>query len=611
MQLLEVFAYYDHYLKETLLANIWASAHPIDKKVESADSPPNISIMALHEILIKATSETPELDKVMILQFDLACAHNVLNIAPTGTSHFGILQAYDPEKQHIEILDVEPAKYGRQWSTTLQRLHKAMIGKGYIFLYKSQEVSNFEDDRGLMDNIQATLTVKRHDTLTNKRLKNLRMKPTIPAEFIKFFEYPTTVTPITQIAVALNILNPSRVTLPKDVMHKIETDPSFLVDPRISMNDVTRICVNYILNSQQQHELTAECVNFDTCLKDERKVSLQVFEDVLRKAVASRGSPTEVLIINCAPKTLEACGGRGGEYLILLDVDDNEGPSGPIVSALDAHKCLYTRFLKIPLSDLYNGCIEHDPLCGRARGYIKLSTGELPEKYRCGRDLSLFSVPQWEQFRVPQCTHLNGTALALTTLGHTCSVEEMFYTAYTCLGGERFRRGSSIFPWHTMKINMSELSERMSVTAVAKMVLKFEQASQHCLTAAIVIGSSKEDFQLLLEEASEESCKFLVCVIVNTEEIFDIKLTDAEVKWKLGCGIIKDYDAEKRIVHIVDANPTRYGEVWSVDVDVLYRAADLDSSDKGENGIIKIGKTQTGTGAKRKSVVEAEFRVVE
>ena len=617
MPILEAFAYYEHFLKQSDY-NVWASVQPIEKKVNSEHSPPSLSIMDLHEVLVKAASQMEDLDKVMIMQFDLSCVHNKLNIAAPGTSHYGVLQSYDVERQEVTILDIEPKKYGRVWGTTLQRLHRAMIGKGYVFLYQSSLVrdTSDEDDMRTMEELQQLISARRHDTFTGRRIQNLRMRPGLPTPFLKFFEYPTEVMPVTSLAVALNLLRPSQLVLAKDVIQNVSCDPALLVDSDVTANDLERIGTSYIVNTQQADVLRVQAVNFDQRVSDgNRKVTLASFEEILDKATeASRacaGEPKEVFILNCKASVLERWGaGCGGEFLIFHEVaTDDDGRK--VVTASDLNPCLYQRYLRIPLSELYEACCEPSALNCRARGYLRLSAEATPPRFLIEdgcKDVAIFNVPQWEQFRQPQSTHLSGIALALTTMGHTCCSEEVFYRSYTCLGGERFRRGSAIFPWHTLKISMCELQERMTVTAVARMVMKFEHASQHCLQASIVVGSTEEDFEGLVEEVAQPECKFLVVVIVNTEPIHDINLThEGQQKYKLGCGVIKGYDSTTKTVDVVDANPTRYGAVWSCSVEQLYHAAELNSTDATENGLIKIGKTTTGMGAKRKSVVESNF----
>eukprot|EP01063_Lacrimia_lanifica_P005716 TRINITY_DN13454_c0_g1_i1.p1 TRINITY_DN13454_c0_g1~~TRINITY_DN13454_c0_g1_i1.p1 ORF type:complete len:1171 (+),score=459.18 TRINITY_DN13454_c0_g1_i1:139-3651(+) len=608
--LLEAFAYFSQYLRESG-SDVWATVQPVRKKTDSENAPPTLSMMDFHDVLVQATERNDTVEKVMIVKFDLRCAHSLLNIASPGTAHYAILQSYDPDNQTVTLLDVEPARFSQKWSTTLQRLHRAIIGHGYIMVYKPST-------GGFESSLQGScVTIKRQDTMVKNLLTRITFKPPLPKKYTCFFEYPPEVMAVTSLSAALNIMVPEKLVMTKDIVYELSCDPSFLIERRMSLNDLHRVLVEYLVHSGRDKELTAVAVNFDRMLptggavgRPRPRVGYEEFVETLSKHVVGEegGSGQDsVMLLQCAKKVLrEHSGGEGGEYLILHDTTkDDNGKTVAVVS--DCHKSQYDRYLYIPLDRLYEGMCTFDSLAHRARGYILISKGTLPRFYVHGKKIELSQVPQNRHFSLPQCPHLNGVAVALTTLGHPCCEEDIFYGAYTCLGGEKFRRGSAIFPWQQLKVTMSSLAERMTVTAVAKMVMKFESACRRDLIASTIIGSSKDDFVSLLDDATSPIANFLLVCIYTSDIVHRIENPGKDARWNIGCGIIKDYDAETNLVHIVDANSTRYGSVWSTDVDTFYEALCLSDADRGENGLVKIGKGQQTAMPKRKSIVEHEF----
>ncbi|KAJ9461881.1 hypothetical protein DIPPA_16509 [Diplonema papillatum] len=604
MSLTDAYAYFDAFLSATEMkyhSPIKATIHPIVRKVDNDEAPPTMSIMEFQDVLIQATEES-NTNRVMILHFDLGAAHSVLNLAAPGTSHFGILMAYDSEKQLVRVLDVEPKKYQKVWTTTLQRLHRSMIGKGYIMVYQVRE-----EYAG--DEIQQ-IVLKRQDSVVRRTLVCAAAAPLpkIPRQHLHFFEFPDRPMPVTLLAIALNVLRKDELVLVKDVLHAVPCDPSFLVDEAITVNELERIAIAFFLKNETADRWSAQAVNFDDVLSAEAepkpRVAFDDFAALLRKADARE----ESLIFHC-DKNLVSGGGElasvaGGLYAMFLELNDD------VVTISTASPTMYSRFITVPLAELYASLRTIEPLNSRARGYLRIEKKPLPAHYSAGRKVDLFDVPQWQQFRVPQCVHLNAVALALTHFGHPCSAEDVFYTSYTCLGGERFRRGSAIFPWHQLKISLGELSERMTVTAVAKMVMKFELATNHRLTAATIIAADREDFEATIEESCSPQASSLLLAVIRTENVFGIHLSDEEAHWKVGCGVLKHYDKATGIVSVVDANSTRYGCVWTCTLQELYEAADLSSAADGDNGLVKIGKSTFGLAphmSHRKSVVATEF----
>ena len=596
MSLIEAYTWMQSYITNHSVWNekIFLHVQPIEKKVDSEDSPPTMSIMEFSDILVTAQNSKVG-SSVTILQFDVNVAHSVLGLSGSksaSSDHYGVFMGYDADKQLVKILDIHPKKYTRFWVTSLQRLHSAIIGRGFIVVQRARRPSQ-----------DSEMCFKRQDTMIRTKLAKLYLPPVAPAMFVHAFEYPTKVMATTAVAVAINhLLDAKPPIMVRNFINSVDCDPSFLVDSCISLCDLHRITISYLVKSKNATKVSAEYSVFDELTDGTRRVSLDQFTKMV--TTATQNSKDEILILNCGLQFLKNNGGgNGGFYCIVHDISDSN-----ILTISDVNPSLYSRFLYVPIDELYHDLCEKDILSRRSRGVMRLSKTPLNSCYQEGRFIDLFKVPQWQQFRIPQCVHLNVIALALSMMGHPCCAEEIFYTAYTCLGGERYRRGSAIFPWQQLKITLGELNERMTVTAVAKMVMKFEQATNHDLTASTIIGISKDDFASLVEETSLSKCPYLLAVIINTEHIFHIKLSEEESQWKFGCGIIKDYDDDTGIVQVVEANSTRYGGQWSCTLDELYAAADLDSVEQSENGLIKIGKLQTGLGAKRKSMVQKDFK---
>eukprot|EP01062_Namystynia_karyoxenos_P003599 TRINITY_DN1129_c0_g1_i1.p1 TRINITY_DN1129_c0_g1~~TRINITY_DN1129_c0_g1_i1.p1 ORF type:complete len:1217 (+),score=433.21 TRINITY_DN1129_c0_g1_i1:174-3824(+) len=589
MSLVQAHAYFQAYLaKSGLSEKMYSVVQPIEKKVDTDDAPPTMSIMDFESVLIQVgerSLDSTQPNCVMVLSFDVGCAHNTLGLG-TKESHYGVLMSYDQDKQMVAMLDVTPKKYSRMWFTSLMRLHKAVVGKGYILLYRRNQV---DDDGAPMTDI----TVGRQDTAVRLKLSSATLPVQMSNEYIHAFEFPPRPMCVTPLAVAFNRLG--KYCMVRDIVNYIDVDPSFIVSDHVAIRDVARIANNYLNKNNLVDSWSVEVQNFDTKRDGTPRVTLEAFEEKLKAVVADKDC---VMIVQCSRAVLNAHGsGVGGEYCLIVEYN----PDTQRVVVADVNPQIWFRHVALPLSWLYRGACEKDAVSIRERGWLIIRKGPTPPylRYSRGRDINFLRVPSAQPFRLPQAVHLSAISFALSTLeSPPCSPEEVFYTSFTCLSGERFRRGSAIFPWQQLKISLHDLKERMTVGAVATMCTKFEEARGHLLKGVTVVGQSREEFLVAVTEScKQEDPPYMLMVVYRSELVHDIKLDADSINWETGCGLIKYFDPETRMVTVADCCPTRYGDFWEVTLDTLYDAADLVSADKEDNGLVRIEKREPRSSA--------------
>eukprot|EP01065_Artemidia_motanka_P019712 TRINITY_DN2351_c0_g4_i1.p1 TRINITY_DN2351_c0_g4~~TRINITY_DN2351_c0_g4_i1.p1 ORF type:complete len:1203 (+),score=448.51 TRINITY_DN2351_c0_g4_i1:66-3674(+) len=587
MTMVQAHAYYSAYLAKTGLSEkIYTVCQPIEKKVDTEEAPPTMSIMDFENVLIQVTERSPDSEQptcLMLLCFEVGCAHNMLSLSQTP-DHYGVLMSYDQDKQMVAVLDVKPKKYTRVWYTSLIRLHKSLVGRGYILLYRR----DVEDEEGLGE-----INMGRQDTMIRNKLQRITLPITVSNEYVRAFEFPPKVMCVTALAVVFNKLG--QYCMVKDVVNAIDCDPSFVVSDHVSIRDVGRIANNFLSNHGWRDLFSVEVVNFDTRLDGTPRVTVEQLRELLKEN--HNGKDFE-LLVQCERGVLnQSGGGVGGEYCLVVDYDEQADR----VVVADVNPQIYFRHIQIPVTRLHDGLSKRDSLSLRPRGYIKVSRKPMRPSFRydVGRCLNMLGMPSAHPFKVPQAPHLSAIAFALSALGHPCSAEEVFYTAFTCLAGERFRRGSAIFPWQQLKISIHDLKERMTVGAVAKMVSKYEEAHGQNLRGDTVVSQTREEFKSTVREGTQtEGAPFLVMVVYKTAAVHDMKLSEEDANWETGCGLVKHYDEEADVVTVADSNPTRYGDFWTCSLEQLYDAADLISGDKEDNGLVKIkeGKRVSNAG---------------
>eukprot|EP01062_Namystynia_karyoxenos_P003600 TRINITY_DN1129_c0_g1_i2.p1 TRINITY_DN1129_c0_g1~~TRINITY_DN1129_c0_g1_i2.p1 ORF type:complete len:1207 (+),score=417.91 TRINITY_DN1129_c0_g1_i2:110-3622(+) len=583
MTLIQSFAYFQEYLAKTKLSEkMYAIANPIETKVDTDDAPPTMSIMDFENVLIQTMERSMDSTMpsvVMILCFEVGCAHNTLRLAPEHASHYGFLMSYDQDKQMASVLDVNPKKFTRIWVTSLTRLHKALIGRGYIMLYKREE----EEEGG-------EVYMPRQDTMIKKQLSNLTLPPQARLH-IRAFEFPPVAMCVTALAVALNRLGEQmRVS---HLVYQLDCDISFLTSDHISVQDMGRIMNNYLNHSGKKAEYSCQVVNCDKKADGSDRVTLEEFSAMLK--TVDGDSNTDVILQCSLPVLRQYGGGNGGEYLCLVEIRWNEDGSGMAFLA-DVNPQIYFRHIQMPVARLFQGMCEVDVVSHRAGGYLLVSKGKpMPDycRYDKGRACNSLLCPSTHPFRLPQAVHLSAISFALTHLGHPCSPEEIFYNAFTCLAGERYRRGSAIFPWQQLKISLHQLKERMTVSAVARMLTKFEQSMHQDMKGDNVSSMEKDQFRKLLADSTKRQAQSLLIAVYSVQNVHNIESTDPQ--WRIGCGLVKGYDADTSMVTVADCNPTRYGDFWQCSVDTLYEATDLHDPEKDDNGLIRIVKASAAS----------------
>jgi hypothetical protein len=94
---------------------------------------------ALEELKIMNASRP---NGIMLIQFNVCFAHWTVDInhGDAAETHWGIVSDIDLEDDRVEVIDMLPSKYGFVWSTDIEQLHRSMNNYGFVLVSRENIV---------------------------------------------------------------------------------------------------------------------------------------------------------------------------------------------------------------------------------------------------------------------------------------------------------------------------------------------------------------------------------------------------------------------------------------------------------------------------------------
>eukprot|EP00759_Apiculatamorpha_spiralis_P032072 PhF_6_TR33672/c0_g2_i1/m.49300 len=504
-------------MKSGLSSQITHEVLSINTKLEcKEDSQTTLSIMELDSYLTQATNN----GHMVVALVDMNIALNVMGV---DTHHWVLVQSYDSELQTAVMLDTNPKKYTSSWLISLERLHRALVKRGMITL----------------SSIAATPP---SSAITPKPTTAVTTSTYISSYLAGVFEFPSTPLPITLMAFALTKLG-HFTTVDTLLFRSLWVDVSDLLGAQYSVMDSVKILRKYLTdNNLSDIECTAVIMEPDR--SNQKKLGMHgFFADMKSYAM----DPSTQVIFHYSKSILPyGC----LNHALLVDFLETE----EMVVLCDANPNRGLRFLKVPLSDLFNALQDISTIARRSHGFVVLrkvaaaTSASSQVTQRFVDDGSVISVPGRSPFLVQISPHLSTVAFALTRLGIQCSAEDIFYN--NCSPGFG-------------TLTLAGLREKLTIQSLEDILKQF--ASKNVRVSQI---TAKEEIQSLLCSPPVQGSPSATLILYATQIIHNTSLKSTGVALTSGCTV----SGGQQRVWLLNAEPTTWGDVVDVPVDLVLEA---------------------------------------
>eukprot|EP01012_Entosiphon_sulcatum_P030227 TRINITY_DN3719_c0_g1_i1.p1 TRINITY_DN3719_c0_g1~~TRINITY_DN3719_c0_g1_i1.p1 ORF type:complete len:1024 (+),score=126.95 TRINITY_DN3719_c0_g1_i1:37-3108(+) len=563
MSMDQVFSYAQTFVEKEV-AGFTFTRHPIITPHE--DAAPSMSVQDLEEYLgevTKANADPKEPQVVMLLNFDVNTAHNVLGLDQGCVhSHWAVFVSFDEQEQLVRVADVFPKKFCKYWQLPITRLHTAMIGKGFLLLSRSPagQLPPFVLRRPAAARANSARPGQRGPQLS---------RPLATTNLVNTLEFPPMIFCVTILAAAFARMG-HNISV-EDVISQCGVDISFLLSDHIALHDVNRV-MNYVIQQNPGLKLSATARNFDTRRDGTPHVSPEQFTSLLASAAQQQKADRTqgCLIINYNAEMVHThehyLQHNGGDFGIVLDYD----PATTLVTLGDVNPRQFYRCWAIPAATLHQACLDADYVTKRSRGYIRVEVN--PHPVPVGRAFDVRKLQNRHPFKVPVAPQLSGLAFAITELGHPCSVEDVFYTAYDILKGKA-QEGDLQIGTLKSRLTLDQLVS-MGNAYLTHKGLRYRATAKASTKVAAIPVAELEDMVRRGATGPDVVCAVYTCGIVHDNS-----------QTSVGLALVKHFDEAAKVVTLTDVNPTEYGVTWSCSLSTLHQAL---ASDTGARGLVTL-----------------------
>ncbi|EPY39093.1 hypothetical protein AGDE_04836 [Angomonas deanei] len=326
----QVFEYAKEFLSVKQLPYV-ATLHPVLTKISREDAVPTISVFDLESIIMdvqKSNDDVESPQHVMVLMYNACVAHNVLYIAEEP--QWCVLAGYDTETQTALLIDAHPKTFSRTWTCSLERVHKAITGTGYIIFSKTGEGS---------ENVGAPKTVS---PMVLSRLQLLKEQAGMGVQswkvqpLVKTLTFPALPVMPTIISIVCTKLLEKVITI-EDVIYTVPYEVSSLLIRFFTLESL-QVCLSEFL----QYSGLADTVQV-TSHHVERKASggMSLLLKDFEKLVTDATVEGKALIVHFDRKRLQVHGVN--HPFGSLGVVTAYNPASKIVTVMDCNPNAYLR----------------------------------------------------------------------------------------------------------------------------------------------------------------------------------------------------------------------------------------------------------------------------
>eukprot|EP00759_Apiculatamorpha_spiralis_P049313 PhF_6_TR44222/c2_g1_i1/m.67941 len=566
LPLLNVFAYLRDYIRE----KGWefdVTCTPVLQRVDRDDAATSMSVsdLATGIDLLRENNVNPDLpNTVLLVNFNPNVAHNVLNIS--NQSHWAVVTGWDGE-QFVRLHDAKPKKFSASWSVSVDRLHAAVVGYGFIAIsrknidkdipvFKFREVEDY-----IQQKLDAVLSVSK-----------IRFENLLPTTYSHAHFY----TPLTPLTLSLSRLGHA-TTVGCIVRDLTEYDLNHLLSVRMSLNDMARVLNTY--SAKKKIPVRAVVNHFDT---EKSRMAFHNFVVGLKDIVSK---PTEEsMVVYFKRELLVGAPHDGGDYAYVAGFSESE----ELVTVVDGNPNSFLSVWRVNQKDLFDACQSRCNVSHRGRGYIILKKEAEPTSP--GRPFSIAKVPLAHPFRSATSPVIRSLSFALRELGECHSQEEIFYAAFLKALGENRRRGSVANAWREADVSLYVLNEKLTTALSERLGRRFlesQKLADFGVERLMDLDTDDALYDTELRKAVDPAATYIVLAVYDLKMVHNLKLPTMAS----GVGLIKHFDGTK--VWVSDADPTNFPEVWSCDAALFRRACGYGTADDalgGDVGWIKIGK---------------------
>ena len=589
----QVYLYAEAYLsKKGFSKNLTLSYHPVLTPIARENAAPTISVFDLESILIDIKNMNDNKDApncVMIIQYNAEVAHNVLGV--TSTSQWCILAGYDSATQAVTLIDANMQTFSGKWTCTLDRLHVAITTYGYLLLTRAgaATAAGKAGGKSLESSRSSTPSAARSSERPTHQAVQSRVEMVNSAVLLDFkdtvhsFPFPPKPFALTLLALSLSQLGLEGATF-DSVVSTLPFHPSSVLDGHFGLAALLICFRKYLSIIKKDQHFTFNETFFDP----ERRPNEKAFGDLLRSALAASKAPNgdkSLLILHYDHKLVKVLGSREpfGDYGILTDV----GVDSVIVT--DTNPNRFYRTWQVPLSMMYAAICHRSHVSRRSRGVIQVTHHAEPRPIvapTVSRNLTLITAPLQNLFLVSPSPQIQALSIAFAQLGHFHSPEEIFYEAYLKTMEDQRRRGSQAFAWRDVDVSLAILNRKIDKKVMASVARKFiESRKVQNLTAEHLSDVEADMLPEMLCDACVDTADHLLLLNYDAAVVHGLDSMGSSV------AIIKAFDANTCMVTLFDCEYCLFGLEWSVSLDRLAEAADLDNAGSSRYGFVKIKAT--------------------
>jgi hypothetical protein len=601
----QVFMYLSDYVNMKGLASQFRTELcPVLTTVSRADAVPTQTQSELEALLIEVEASNNDFDcanSVVIFQFDANIAHNVLGIA--DTPQWGIFAGYNIVNAEARIIDANPKRFSTSWTVSLDRLHTAITGYGYIIVAKQANVGQMVDaEEELSEEDEPSspdagspagrpVGALRHVTSTVRRrldlLEGQRRTFMVEQPMIKTFLFPPVPLSITVAAAALTRLG--TFTHVDDIAFGVGFDVNAILTRSLGLHPFVTIVTDYLARARLANKfaLTPKFATADDAC--DGAITMAGFKQLLLDSLGEEQSKQTSIIVHFDHKMLTVVGADNafGTFGIITGTERRDGKL--MVNVGDANPNSFLRTWQVDIESLFKAMASRMSMRHRARGIIIVTRlGDAPSAASLAqpsrfRPFDIAIAPLQHAFLISSSPQIQGLSIAFAQLGHFYSPEEIFYEAYLKTVTAHRRRGSQAVAWRSVDVVLSVLNG-ISATQMAQVATRFlESRDVTNIAVSVLDNETPETFEARVQAATAPDCDHLLLVNYAVERVHGMAQMGNSV------GLVQSLDAETRQVGIFEAEFSLFGLQWQAPLPTLMEACGVAGAEANASmGVVQM-----------------------
>lgn len=569
--------------------------YPVLTKISREDAVPTISVFDLENILldVQQHNDDPESPKhVMLIMYNANVAHNVLYIA--DKPQWCVLAGYDAEAQTALLIDAHPKTFSRTWTCSLDRLHKAMTGTGYMIMSK-EEKPIVGAPKSIAPMVQERLNLLETQEQQGALGFNYAAKAGV-----RTFHYPQ--LPLMPTMVALACTRVGLFTTFEDVIQAFPTSITSLVNRVFTLESLAVCFGRYFTHRQLQNEMKLELHHGELDDAGRAMLTADAFKEAINAALALPTTTTLIVHFDASQLLVNGASHPFGSLGIVIGYEKERD----LVAVSDCNPNSYARNWIVPLPHLLNAITDSEKLrVNRSLGFLCLTRGprseepDFPPEY-CRSDFELELLPVQNLFHVSPSSHFQAMSLAFAMLGDFYSPEEIFYEAYLKTKVDQRLRGSQAYAWRDVDVSLSVINTDIDAAFMAKVCTKFlESRTMHRNSAANLkaLAAKSQSFvrvECLDDMDNDDVVGDLLKEVTSSKDTvlllnYDTsKVITPAPQLSRSVAMVRSYDPEKKLVELWDAEYAVFGLSLVVPVRKLIEMGDLANEGRSPYGFVRF-----------------------